>query len=77
MNESVILLDVSRHSNLKNEDSVADDTPIVIKMLMCFSVYTNLQKLFLIRSSEKTGAKETLDIFNDVRDMSMGWLIYL
>jgi hypothetical protein len=75
LNDCAISLDESRYSKLNNEDSVVDETPIVIKMLMCFSVYTNLQKLFLSQSPEKTGTMKTLDIFNGVRVMSMGWVI--
>lgn len=46
-----------------------------IQLLMCFSLYTNTKKLFVSRSSEKTGSKETLDIFNSVRVLSLGWVI--
>lgn len=45
------------------------------KLLICFSLYTNTQKLFISRSSEKTGSKETLDIFNSVRVLSLGWVV--
>jgi peptidoglycan/LPS O-acetylase OafA/YrhL len=48
---------------------------LIVKILMCFSLYTNLKKLFVSRSSEKVGERETLDIFNGVRVMSMGWVV--
>jgi peptidoglycan/LPS O-acetylase OafA/YrhL len=51
------------------------DPVLPIKLLMCFSLYTNTKKLFMSRSSEKTGTKETLDIFNGVRAMSMAWVV--
>ena len=48
----------------------------LVKLLMCFSLYTNAKKLFVSRSSEKMGERETMDIFNGVRVMSMGWVVY-
>ncbi len=57
------------------DSSFRSDPHIVIKLLMCFSLYTNIQKLFVSRSSEKTGARETLDILNGVRVMSISWIV--
>jgi peptidoglycan/LPS O-acetylase OafA/YrhL len=57
------------------EKVVPAEPSTAVKVLMCFSLYTNIRKLFLSRSSEKTGTKETLDIFNGVRAMSMAWVV--
>ena len=43
---------------------------------LCFSLYSNVPKLFSSRSAEKVGEKrDTLEILNAVRVMSMGWVI--
>lgn len=48
----------------------------LVGLLMCFSLYSNVPKLFSSRSAEKIGQKrDTLDILNAVRVMSMGWVI--
>ena len=48
----------------------------VTELLVCFSVYTNFKKLFASRSAEKSGVpKDTLDILNGVRVLSIGWVI--
>jgi len=43
------------------------------KLLLCFSFYSNFQKLF---SSRSGNAKDPLESLNAVRVMSMGWVIY-
>ena len=43
------------------------------KILLCFSFYSNFQKLF---SSRSGNAKDPLESLNAVRVMSMGWVIY-
>lgn len=51
-------------------------TPLYERILTCFSIYTNLPKLFSSRASEKVGQRsDPLDILNGVRVMSMGWVI--
>jgi len=45
------------------------------KYLLCFSLITNLQKLFLSRSQEKFGKKDTLEVLNAMRVLSIGWVI--
>jgi len=48
----------------------------LVGLLLCFSLYTNVPKLFSSRSAEKVGQeRDTLDILNAVRVMSMGWVI--
>lgn len=49
---------------------------LFLEVLVCFSVYTNFKKLFASRSGEKLGLpKDSLEILNGVRVMSMGWVI--
>ncbi|CAG9332898.1 unnamed protein product [Blepharisma stoltei] len=60
----------------KNQGKQPNSVPIVIKYLLCFSFMTNFQKLFTSRSQEKLGKRDTLDILNGVRVMSIGWVIY-
>ena len=43
-----------------------------VEVLVCFSVYTNYQKLLAARSGSR---KDTLEILNGIRVMSMGWVI--
>lgn len=42
------------------------------QILISFSLYTNTQKLFVARNA---GRKETLDIFNGIRVLSMSWVV--
>lgn len=48
---------------------------IVIRIFLCFSLYTNAKKLFVSRCYEKTGEYCNLEMFNGVRVMTMGWVI--
>jgi hypothetical protein len=32
-------------------------------------------KLFFSRSAERTGSTNTLDVFNGIRTMSIGWVV--
>ena len=42
------------------------------QLLLCFSLYTNLFKLF---SSKPASEKNTLDLFNGVKVLSIGWVV--
>ena len=46
-----------------------------MRVLKCFSLYTNTKKLFLSRSAEKTGNVSTLECLNGVRVLSMTWVV--
>ena len=49
---------------------------IFLDFLVCFSTYTNFKRLFSSRSNEKLGTpKDTLDLLNGVRVMSIGWVV--
>ena len=64
--------------NSDDKSSVHSSPPpssLLTDLLLCFSLYTNFKKLFTSRSSEKLGKRETLDILNGIRVMSMGWVI--
>lgn len=48
----------------------------LVKYLQCFSLISNTKKLFISRTQEKSGQKDTLKILNGVRVMSISWIIY-
>ena len=78
MGTFIELADVPRLKNLKQE-AVLDTPPaqpsFPIKFLLCFSLYSNTKKLFDSRSAERLGNRETLDVLNGIRVMSIGWVI--
>ena len=43
--------------------------------LLCFSLYRNLNMLLVSRSAERTGERNTLDVMNAVRVMSISWVV--
>jgi len=64
-------IQINGTENLKQQQKPS----LLIEVLACFSVYTNFKKIFASRSAGKIGApKDTLDILNGVRVMSIGWV---
>ena len=43
-----------------------------VQVLLCFSVYTNLRKLFRAKPAED---KNSLDVFNGMKVLSIGWVV--
>lgn len=67
-------------SKIKATDRINQDTSKLeesklVKYLLCFSVITNLKRLFTSRSQEKLGEKDTMELLNSVRVLSIGWVI--
>lgn len=48
---------------------------LLAKMLICFSLYSNLQRLFLNRSTEKLGKPDTMGILEGMRVLSTMWIV--
>jgi peptidoglycan/LPS O-acetylase OafA/YrhL len=46
-----------------------------IGILLCFSVISNTKKLFTSRGQERLGKKDSLEVLNAVRVMSIGWVV--
>jgi peptidoglycan/LPS O-acetylase OafA/YrhL len=53
----------------ENKDSIQ------VKFLLCFSIISNGQKLLTSRAQERLGKKDSLEMLNSVRVMSIGWVI--
>ncbi|OMJ65503.1 hypothetical protein SteCoe_38101 [Stentor coeruleus] len=49
---------------------------VIMKALLCFSLPSNLKKLLTTRSQERLGQKDTLEILNAVRVLSIAWVIF-
>jgi peptidoglycan/LPS O-acetylase OafA/YrhL len=52
-----------------------DKNSIQLKILLSFSVISNGQKLLTSRAQERLGKKDTLEVLNSVRVLSLGWVI--
>jgi peptidoglycan/LPS O-acetylase OafA/YrhL len=82
--ESMITLDSSGESSVNSEKDRQSLTsfdgalkekekPKYIRILMCFSLYTNATKLFAVKDEKK---KEPLDCLNFIRVVSICWVIF-
>mmetsp|Transcript_11638 Transcript_11638/g.17064 ORF Transcript_11638/g.17064 Transcript_11638/m.17064 type:complete len:681 (+) Transcript_11638:438-2480(+) len=67
---------------LKGKESIENPEPVpeppkgaLQEVLLCFSLYRNLSMLLVSRSAERTGERNTLDVMNAVRVMSICWVI--
>lgn len=49
---------------------------MIIKIILCFSLPSNVKKLLTTRSQERLGQKDTLEILNAVRVLSIAWVIF-
>jgi peptidoglycan/LPS O-acetylase OafA/YrhL len=63
-------------SYISVHDSEPANPHFFFKFLRCFSLFTNIKKLFTSRSLEKTGSFQALDILNSVRVISLCWIIF-
>jgi len=64
--------EISKAQSIDKLSSEPKEKSLVIKYLLCFSMITNLKKLFISRSQERLGKKDTLELLNSVRVLSIG-----
>ncbi|CAG9325188.1 unnamed protein product [Blepharisma stoltei] len=67
--------EISKPQSIDKLGSEPQERSLAIKYLLCFSMITNLKKLFISRSQERLGKKDTLELLNSVRVLSIGWVI--
>ncbi|CAG9332897.1 unnamed protein product [Blepharisma stoltei] len=52
----------------------AEDSTLV-KLVLCFSLISNTKKLFVSRSQERLGKKDSMELLNSVRVLSISWVL--
>ena len=57
------------------EEVAVPEPTLMMKVFLCFSIPSNFVKLFDSRSAERLGKRDTLDVLNGIRVMSIGWVL--